>query len=444
MANRKVAVVGASIGGMVAAAELHAKGFDVTILEKGKAIGGMYGKVETPFGPQELGMHVLYLTQAHYQHLTAIFGLDSLLTWTGTAVDIGSSYNFGKGHFDSVYPDIRELPDARQMLDELLMAQSTEGAFPSNAYEAAVKRFGRRIAEDVCVPILEKLWKVDADKLSPGALHCFFDLRRIVACDKKEADKFKQDSRLDSVIANPLQTQPAGIVYGGRMAARFKDADVDPSRKAEEWLVRSGISVRFNQSVEIHKAKLMLDGTPMHEAFDACIVATPLATLMPNVAQQMETLDLSIYYFKLSESIGASFPAYYMVCHAPDLASSRVVNYSAYAGTVESQQSTVVSVEVVHLTGHAPEVGDIAGELQRMFPAIRIVDNFKLPRTLRIPLPTVNNAQLLDESTRGAELEFSEKAIFFTGMRTDRGVFFSHHTIGLAYEAALECTAKFA
>lgn len=445
MNRRKIAVVGASIGGMVAAAELDAKGFDVTILEKGRAVGGMYGKVDTPFGTQELGMHVLYLTAAHYQRLAEIFGVEAFHTWNGASVDIGSSYNFGKSHFGSVYPDIRELSDAQLMLDELLDVRSKESSEPSNALEAAESRFGKLATAKVYAPILQKLWKIDsAEKLSPGALHCFFDLRRVVACDKKEADRLKQNLRLDAVIANPEQMNPAGMVYCERMAARFKDNGVNPSRTAENWLARRGISVRFGQSVEINNAQLMLDGTPMHEAFDACIVATPLTTVMPAVSPQIQTLELSIYYFKLADKTGIGFPAYYMACHAPELASSRVVNYGAYIGETDSRQAAVVSVEVAHIAGYAPNTADIANELLRMLPAIKIEKSFKLPRSLQVPKPTLSNAHLLDSHTCGAEFAFSEKALFFTGMRTDKGIFFSHHTIGLAYEAAVECAARFA
>jgi hypothetical protein len=444
MKKRKVAIVGASVGGVVAAAELNARGFDVTILEKGAAVGGMYSKIDTPFGPQELGMHVLYLAEAHYCHLTAIFGLDAFQTWTGTSVDIGSSYNFGRGHFDSVYPDIRMMPDVHLMLDELLNIRSTDGREPCNAFEAAVSRFGKRVTEKVYAPILEKLWKVGAETLSPGALHCFFDLRRVVICDKDEADRLKQNPRLDGVIANPIQTMPAGPVYEGRLAARFKKTNEDQSRKAKEWLTRSGIAVHFNQSVEVDRALMMLNGTPMDETFDACIVATPLASLVPTVAKQMQMLELSIYYFKLAVTTGVDFPAYYMACHAPELASSRIVNYGAYAHDAESTQGPIVAVEVAHVSGQAPEIDVIAAELVLMLPTIKIEESFKLPHSLKVPLPTVSNARLLDNSARGAEMAFSERALFFAGMRTDKGVFFSHHTIGLAYDAAVECMARFA
>ncbi|PPR36065.1 MAG: hypothetical protein CFH30_01274, partial [Alphaproteobacteria bacterium MarineAlpha8_Bin1] len=54
--KKRIAVIGASVGGLVAAAELKSQGYDVNIVEKGSTIGGLYSSINTPFGEQELGM----------------------------------------------------------------------------------------------------------------------------------------------------------------------------------------------------------------------------------------------------------------------------------------------------------------------------------------------------------------------------------------------------
>jgi hypothetical protein len=48
-------------------------------------------------------------------------------------------------------------------------------------------------------------------------------LRRLAVCSKAEADKLKADPRLDQVIANPIQTQPKGKIFGGRFGIYFKN-----------------------------------------------------------------------------------------------------------------------------------------------------------------------------------------------------------------------------
>jgi predicted NAD/FAD-dependent oxidoreductase len=50
---------------MVAAGKLRRHGYEVTVFEKGLTVGGLYSKAQTPFGTQELGMHVLYADHQH-------------------------------------------------------------------------------------------------------------------------------------------------------------------------------------------------------------------------------------------------------------------------------------------------------------------------------------------------------------------------------------------
>jgi len=204
---KNIAIVGASVGGLVAAAELRENGFGVTIFEAGRSVAGMYGKVETPFGVQELGMHVLYLTEQHHYHLCAIFGTDAFHTWTGPSVDLGAHHNFGKSFFGSVYPDLRGHNELDTMRLEVLANKSGIYA-PTNGFEAVVSRFGAEAGRKVYAPILKKLWKTDAELLSADAIHCFYDLRRVVLWSKEEADRIKADPWLDKVVANPDQRQP--------------------------------------------------------------------------------------------------------------------------------------------------------------------------------------------------------------------------------------------
>jgi len=434
----RVAVIGASIGGLVAAAELRRRGIEVTILERGKAVGGLYGKVDTPFGPQELGMHVLYVDGAHYDHLCAIFGADAFEVWTGPAVDIGATYNFGRGCFDSVYPDVRGLPNATAILDEIVRDGGRAGEAP-DALAEVIRRFGDLAGRAVVAPILSKLWRMAPELLTRDAIHCFFDLRRIIACDKARADVLKQDPRLDAVLGNPLQLQPSGAVYGGRMAVRFKQRASDLTPRIEAWLGREQIALQFDRHVEISDRHLLADGQPVDQAFEGCIVATPVASLAPQVSATLDQLELGIYYFQLTESLAGRFPAYYQLCHQADLESARIVNYGAYH---RDEQTTVVAVEVVHPVGARPSEATIARELGVVVPSASIAAAYTLPRTVRVPCPTLNNSRRLDALVEGMDTRYPRSSLFFTGMRTDKGIFFSHHTIGLGHDAAMECARR--
>jgi hypothetical protein len=56
--------------------------------------------------------------------------------------------------------------------------------------------------------------------------------------------------------------------------------------------------------------------------FDACILASPLAALAPEVAQQLDSVELSIFYFQVEP---LALPAYYVLCHDSGFAASRIV-----------------------------------------------------------------------------------------------------------------------
>ena len=137
------------------------------------------------------------------------------------------------------------------------------------------------------------------------------------------------------------------------------------------------------------------------------------------------------------------FPSYYILCHDTSYQSSRIVNYDGYNPIDPAVENSVLTVEVVHEKGCPPEAQTIVTEVCQALPGIEIQEHYQLERTLSVYSPTLKNASILDsltENIRGSQ----EVPLYFTGMRTDRGVFFSHHTIGLAYDAALDCMRQLA
>ncbi len=441
MAGR-IAILGASIGGLVAAAELRQHGCEVTMFEKGKAVGGLYSKAATPFGTQELGMHVLYVNERHFAHLCAIFGEDSFHVMHGTRVDVGASANFGQVHFGSHYPSLLEHPLREQVLREMLQSPPL-GGVATDAHQEAMRRFGPKAATEVIAPILRKLWNQEPDDLSPHALHCFFDLRRMVVAGKAEADRLKDDPALDRVVANPDQGRPKGQVFGGRMALVFRAGRDDLSERAQEWASRQGVTLRFGSTVAVHGAQLRVDGTALGDGFDACIVALPASALAGAVASAADKLELSIFYFQLEAPLGDQFPAYYILAHDAGLRSSRIVHYDGYRPSGEGAASGVLAVESVHPMGNAPSQEELAVEITRILPCACVKEAFRLPRSLPVFSPTLANGRLFDAFESSVAASFG-KPVYFTGVRTDTGVFFSHHTIGLAHDSALACLRRLA
>ena len=439
--SKKVAVLGASVGGLVAACELVEQGFKVDILEKGKSVGGLFNKIETPFGYQELGMHVLYASPRHHELMTRIFGDDAFDVLTGVRVDVGACSNFGKTFFNSMYPNLIGHAEQQVILDEII--KNGNASFNADsALKEAERRFGKTAAAHIVAPILEKLWLTSADRLSPGALHCFYDLRRLVICEKAKADELKADPRLDDVIANPDQLHPCGEIFGGRMALLIRDAAAKQlNEKARMWAESNNIGLELGADLTVNNGRVEKGDRDISDDYDALVISLPLHSLAAGLMDNADRLELSIYYFQLDGRIGDNFPAYYILGHDPSLKSSRIVNYDGYNKADPAVNNSVFAVEVVHPQGEPPENSTIATEITRVVPQARVIDSYRLERTVGVYPPTLGNAEILDGFQQAIE-NSHDMPVYFTGMRTDKGIFFSHHTIGLAHEAALDISGK--
>ncbi len=77
MGGRRVIVVGAGIGGLAAAVDLAASGFDVTVLERGAAPGGKMRELDAGGAAIDSGPTVFTMRQV----------FDELFAAAGTSVD---------------------------------------------------------------------------------------------------------------------------------------------------------------------------------------------------------------------------------------------------------------------------------------------------------------------------------------------------------------------
>lgn len=436
---KKVAIIGASIGGLVAAAKLKEAGLDVTILEKGTSVGGLFSKVKTPFGECELGMHVLYVSAEQHQLLTEMFGPDVFISKTGFETDVGSCFNHGTLYLDSIYPDVRSLAKRDLIYSQILNRIQSRS---TNAREELVQRFGEEATAAVA-PILEKLWHKKLDELTSGSVHCYFDLRRIILADKPESDRLKSDPVFDAVLGNPIQTQPAGHVFGGRRALFFRNGVVGLSERVLSYLKEKGINISLGSDVQFLNDTLLFNDRSLSEDFDACIVASPLSALDKGMSNSLDNSELSIFYFTVDYLNTKRIPAYYVLCHSEDLVSSRIVNYGAYNFEHVPHLDQVFAVEVLHPVGHRPDEKIVGGELAKVMSGVEVVEGFTFPHSLKIACPTLKNSEILDKRVDALKQSFGRDSLYFVGMRTDKGIFFSHQTIGAAYEAALECSERF-
>jgi len=261
----------------------------------------------------------------------------------------------------------------------------------------------------------------------------------MIICDKEQADLLKSDAWLDEVVGNPIQTQPKGEVFHGRLGLTFRDTGDNLETRVHAWASRKGIQLAFGKNITLNDGALMVDGLPVHENYDACILALPIHSLACDDTARLEKCELSIYYFQIKDKLTAEFPAYYVLCHDQQLKSSRIVHYDAYRPEARNDPTTVIAVEAVHTLGNAPGADEIAAEITSIFRSARVEASFRFPHAVPVPIPTLMNQTLLNSVRDNIESQGGRTLIYFTGMRTDTGVFFSHHTIGLAYDSALDC-----
>ena len=441
----KIAILGGSLGGLVAATELSAHGFSVEIIEKGCNVGGLYSEVKTPFGDHELGMHVVYVNQIQYEYLSRIFGIDSFHNFSGTFVDRGASINRGDIYLNSHYPSLLTHPLREKILKEIVSESCSNKIISLNAEDELRKRFGNIASREIVSPILEKLWGIDPCLLTKESLNCYYDLRRLVIVEKKQADILKDSPILDGIIANPIQEDPKGEVFEGRIGLLFKRGSTRIATSVHEWSIRSRVKIHYGCDVRVAQGHLYVNDELLNSKYDACISTVPIHTLASNFSyecSQADKVELSLYYFQLNESLKTFFSPYYLVAHDPQYFSSRLVNYDGYHPSGIHSSPSVISVEAVHMPTAPPSITRIQEEVSSMFPGIRIVNSYKIPSSLSLYSPTINNSFLLNKFESSIASAFN-KPIYFAGMRTDTGNFFSHHTIGLAHEKALDCIRQF-
>lgn len=435
--TKTAAIVGASLGGLVAAAELSTKGFKVSVFESSTSISGLYQRVSTPFGDQELGMHVAYVNDRQLSLLRGIFGKDSLVAWSGTSVDIGGNRFRGTNNFGSVYPDARLHPSLHLIQRQIL--EVGKHVLPGNdAMSALLNRFGHVAATEIYLPILEKLWGLPATSLASGAINCFYDLRRIVAWDKPQTDVLKDDPSLDAVIANPNQHQPKALPFGGRNAARLTATLAQLEDRVLEWSRNANVTIELGAPVAIDGDRVTIGDSHVDEHFDHLLICTPIHSLRAPETKNLSFATLSVSYFLLDNFHPGLFPSYYLNVYDSGFRTSRIVNYGSYIPDAPPAGGQVVAVESIADEGQVLDVSLVQDELLRIFPDFIVRDSFQLSTRLRVPKPSLSNARASDLATDSIQGNFRGDKIRFCGMRTDKGVFFSHHTIGEAHRAALE------
>lgn len=434
--SKKIALIGASIGGMLSALKLSELGDDVYLYEKSSHLAGLYSKVDTPFGTFELGMHVIYVDAKQKEYLKYLFGESYFSEKTEYEVDIGSTYYKNNLNLHSIYPTIVNDNLAEKVLNHISNTNTETMIHPSNIAELLENKFGIDYAKNIAGEILKGLWGIEPKLLTKGALRCFYDFKRVVVADIQKTIELKKSELFDDLIAWPDQKLAQGNLFSGNTAMFMNysnNHDLDITQK----LMDKNINVVLDADIAIKGNKLTNKGVDITDNFDAIIIASPIWTVFQDDKLKcIETRKLSIYYFKLENDISKSLPAYYTLGHDPMVSFARLVNYDAYNFDDNHENLKVIAVEIVY-DSEEPDLQKIINDVHQVHHDIKIIDSYKVPYTLSVPIPSIAN-NLIFEKLINDFKENNNKFIRECGMRPDLGRFFSHNTIGAAFEAILE------
>ena len=419
----KVLIVGASIGGLVAAAIFRKKGFEVTIIERGNKVSGLYQSVDTPFGKQELGMHVVYVNEEIKNILKDIYGLGTFITLKNKYVDLASTYFNNELKEKSVYPIFDQFDKKIKISARLLLNKKNMDDSMESAHSFFERKFGSELAKSFYKPVLESLWGSSSELLSRGASQCYFDLRRICLFSEITSKIIKKFSRFDNFIANPNQLNPSTPVYENREAIVFdQDSKIDLQKNTLNWIEKNKIKLCLNTPVSIkNDGTIIFDGNVKLD-YDALLMTGPIHSIIEE-KHLLEMREMSIAYFKFPNPIMPKSNCYYTLCHQPDFSSSRIVNYYGYKKKFSNFNENIVSVEVLHKVGERPPLDKIIKELNLIYSQSPLPNGCFLERNIKLPKPTLINQELLNSVENKVKKKL-QNPYLFSAMRTDKGHFF--------------------
>lgn len=155
-----ISVLGAGIGGLTAANDLHRRGYDVEVYEAGKAIAGMAQSFTDKNGIKyDFGAHLIT------NRLAAALGVAercyTITKYNETVFINGKTFNFPFGLLTSP----RYVGSALAARVKLRKPRKVESA--GDWYRA---NYGRRMADDIAIPLVEAWSGVSADELSPAVI----------------------------------------------------------------------------------------------------------------------------------------------------------------------------------------------------------------------------------------------------------------------------------
>jgi len=193
--NKKhIGVLGAGVGGLVAAHELLKKGFAVTLLEKHGAVGGMAKAVEVEGVPLEIFYHHAFKSDTALWDLCRELGIYGNVRWLKSPMGYltdGRIYDFGTLGSLMKFKPLNLVGKLRFIISTLMLARQKDlNALEGYTADEWLRRHaGKRVYETIWMPLLVQKFADDYNKISMT-----FIARKVQ--QRSETRKFGKDESL--------------------------------------------------------------------------------------------------------------------------------------------------------------------------------------------------------------------------------------------------------
>lgn len=208
----RVVVVGGGIAGVLAAAMARERDHQTTLLESEAHLGGLLASTDFAGRRVDFGTHVPQQS-GHPQVDSLLFGGMDQAPWRLLAHQRAGNVFGGVLDRRSSFPDVRVLGSTRraEILADLIDAalrRSVSDESPRSAADALTTTFGSAAVTHVFRPVLQHLFGVSLEELSPDATGFF--LKRVVVADDVASSALKSIEQLDARLGFPsFAVQPS-------------------------------------------------------------------------------------------------------------------------------------------------------------------------------------------------------------------------------------------
>jgi protoporphyrinogen oxidase len=466
--GKKTVIVGSGLSALMLARMIQLyrdPDASIVIVERDEVIGGQYGGFDYgPNGYFDIGMHIYYESN--------IPEIDSLFTdllpedeWhilEGNYKDIQGLFYNGKLQTGTPSVDLRSLPEEKwkKYVAEIFFAiknnEENKAQTSLNAYEVLKSHFGNVIADEIFVPILEKLYLTHPENLDELAT-LFTPLSRVALFDKEiMLDLMRADGIRDRISYPDQLTMPPyrKNEYRGFYPKKFGMFRV--LEKLKLLLEDNGVqfvtsSTITNLDIEEKTVKsITISGKNINPAIinvKEIFWTAGLPSLA--VALKINLSDLindkkhteAMYVNILFDKEPQMEKLYYFYCFDKGYRSFRVTNYSNYCPSAAGERGYPVCVEYwtqpndstteVHVTSVAitelKSFGIIDESYTVLFSKVEKLGG------VGFPLPSIKNIENMKE-IGGRINKCAVKNLIPTGVLSGKNVFFLKDILADTYK----------